>query len=47
MQMKKCPFEPTSTRETQNTQLSTNLWFSASQTHSTPEIKEKKNAKKS
>jgi hypothetical protein len=46
MQMKNCPFEPTSTRETPNTQLSTNPWFSASQIHSTLEIRENENAKK-
>jgi hypothetical protein len=47
MQMKNCPFEPTSTRETPNTQLSTNPWFSASQIHSTPEVRENENANKS
>jgi hypothetical protein len=41
-----CPFGPTSTRETPNSQLSTNTWFSASSTHSTQEIREKKNANK-
>jgi hypothetical protein len=45
--MKNGPFEPTSTRETQNTQLSTNPWFSASQIHSTLEVRENENANKS
>jgi hypothetical protein len=40
MQMKNCPFEATRTRETLNTQLSTNPWFPASQIHSTPEVRE-------
>jgi hypothetical protein len=46
MQMKKCPFEATSKRETPNAQLSTNHWFLADSTHSTPEIRENENAKK-
>jgi len=43
----KCPFEPTSIKETPKTQLSTNPWFSSSQIHSTPEVRENENANKS
>jgi hypothetical protein len=44
--MKKCPFEPTSKREKPDAELSTNHWFLAGSTHSTPEIRENENAKK-
>ena len=44
MQMKNVLSNVQAIRETPNTQLSTNHWFSASQTHSTPEVRENENA---